>query len=86
MKKRVKNRRKRAIFGVEKYGKRGSVGELYYFSNERMRVWAGKIGEVKKCYTEIIEAGVFIDSEGNPYAAAKEAKLIERNVTVYEID
>jgi hypothetical protein len=42
--------------------------------------------QVKLAMEEIIEAGVFIDSEGNPYAAAKEAKLIERNVTVYEID
>ena len=38
VKKQVKNRRKTVIFGSEKCGKRGSVGNLYFNSNGGMRV------------------------------------------------
>ena len=42
--------------------------------------------EVKDAMQTIIESGVFIDNEGYSYEASKGARLIERNITIIDID
>jgi len=42
--------------------------------------------QVKAAMQSIIEAGVFIDSDGNSYEEMKAARLVERTVTEYSLD
>ncbi|WP_144463205.1 DUF2922 domain-containing protein [Siminovitchia fortis] len=42
--------------------------------------------EVKDAMQSIIDAGVFIDSEGNTYEEIKAARLVERTVTEYSLN
>lgn len=42
--------------------------------------------EVKNAMQSIIDAGVFIDNEGNTYEEIKTARLIDRTVTEYSLD
>ncbi|RWR11670.1 DUF2922 domain-containing protein [Siminovitchia fortis] len=42
--------------------------------------------EVKEAMQSIIDAGVFIDSEGNTYEEIKAARLVERTVTEYSLN
>ncbi|MFD1705285.1 DUF2922 domain-containing protein [Siminovitchia sediminis] len=42
--------------------------------------------EVKNAMQSIIDAGVFMDSEGHPYEEIKTARLVERTVTEYTLE
>ncbi|MFK4997939.1 DUF2922 domain-containing protein [Bacillus sp. N9] len=41
---------------------------------------------VKTSMESIIASGVFIDSDGYIYEAIKSARLVERNVTIFEMN
>ncbi|MBS4176942.1 DUF2922 domain-containing protein [Lederbergia citrea] len=41
--------------------------------------------QVKTAMEDIIASAAFLDSDGNPYVTSKGARLLERNITVFEI-